>query len=102
MSRALLRALIDPGPNQPDLLFGQRRNLVLVIGWRHEHIFVTDVRHIVNQHAFRAVADLNDFAVLAAFQSGCERVESQFSLLLFGSMTLDAGLLKDWFDINRV
>ncbi len=50
-----LRALVDPGADQPDLLFGQRRDFVFVVRRRHVVIFIG------------AGAGLDNFAVLTAF-----------------------------------
>src|SRR4051812_18353416 len=57
---------------------------------------------VMNQHAFRAVTRLDHFTVLAAFERCCQAVEPQFALLLFWSMTLDAGLFENRLDIRIV
>src|SRR5439155_6050200 len=90
----LLRALIDPRTDQGNLILRERRNLVLIIRRWHPHIFVADVRDVVDQHAFGALASDDDLAILPSLQSGLERIQPQSGLLLFGTVTLDAGFLK--------
>src|SRR5436190_6653467 len=98
----LFGALVDPGANESNLLFGQSRNFIFVIGWRHPHIFITHVRDILDEHAVRALARHDDLAVLTALEHRFQTVQTELSLLLVGSVALDAGLLKHRLDVRRV
>src|SRR6266851_6730854 len=89
----LFRSLIDPGADEPDLFFGQRRDFVFVVGRRHVKVFIANVSNIVDEHAVGAFAGFNNF-VLATLQSRLEAVEAEFAFLFFRAMTLGAGLFK--------
>src|SRR5262245_9894225 len=90
----LLRSLINPRSNQPNLFLRRRRDLVLIIRRGHVFIFVAYMGDIMHQDAVRAVSGLNDFAILPAFDRRRQRIEPELALLLFRTVTFNAGMIK--------
>lgn len=93
----LLCSLIDPSADKANLLFGQR----IPFAFRRHGVVFHQSRHTVNERALRAILGNHIRAILAAFQSCRQRVETQFALLLFGTMAFEAGFFKDGLDVLR-
>jgi hypothetical protein len=92
----LLRALVDPGADQCDLLFGQG----IAFAFRgHVFVFVQEVGDAVDEPALLAFADGEDVAVFTAFFGGGDTVEAEFGFLFFRTVTFEARFFEDRLDV---
>src|SRR5581483_7047444 len=120
----LLRALIDPGADEADLLGGERlrgrshglqlslragggvgalrttlRGTRLAGFGRHGRLGIK-LRHRDHQLAGFALADLHNLSVLAALEHTIPAVETDAALGLLRPVTTDAGGLENRFDVG--
>jgi hypothetical protein len=98
LKNQLLRALIDPGTDQADLVVREFRG-AFALG--HEGIRVTDMGDGQNEIAMGAVANRNHFAIPSAFQCASQSIERQTGpgFLAIG-MAFIARSIKDRLDVG--
>src|SRR5262245_56391792 len=96
----LFCALVDPGADEGDLVFGQ--GFAFVFG-RHVQVFVEDSRDAVDKRAFFAFAGLKNRSVFAALLDGSQAVNAELGFLFFGAVTFEAaGFFKDRPNVSVV
>ena len=95
--------MINPSPNQADLLVGQRFDASTIIQWRHPAIrVVRQVRHGFNDHAVRAVADSDNLTFLGAFQHTFQAVHFEAGFRAVAAMAFDTRRIENGLDVRGV
>ena len=93
--------MIDPSPDQPDLVLSQRRILIALICRRHSLVFIFHEVGDREDHRTLLAFARNDGGIAAgsALDRGFAAVDPIFALGFFRAVALDARLLEDGFDV---
>ena len=102
-SAFLLRSLINPRTNQPDLVGCEGADVRLVMCRRHPAVGVfAKMGDAQDKRALGAVAGEDNLAILAAFERVLQGVQLKMSLRFFTTVALHAGLVENRFDVRGV